>query len=330
MSSLTVGLAGITGKFGRLLASKLLQSPGIHLRGYARDPSKVIPALAESPRLKLFKGEAFDDAAIKPFVTGCDVVVCAYLGADDLMVDGQKKLIDACEEAGVPRYVASDWALDYTKLSLGELFPKDPMIHVKAYLETKQTVKGVHVLIGGFMDPIFSPLFQVWDPEAKTLRYWGEGDEPWEATSYDNAAEFTAAVIADTSAVGIKKCETPSGIVVGFVVVNESFLDLADRKSIKEIAATFQEVYGIQPKLERLGSLDDLKTQMNALRAKNPSDVFSYMFLFFMYYWLNGQTFVGPVTDNERYPEVKPETWEEFLKKRSLDELPQAYFSLAQ
>ncbi|EEU33939.1 uncharacterized protein NECHADRAFT_55821 [Fusarium vanettenii 77-13-4] len=284
MPSLTVGLAGITGKFGRLLASKLLQSPGIHLRGYARDPSKVVPALAESPRLKLFKGEAFDDTAIKPFVTGCDVVVCAYLGTDDLMVDGQKKLIDACEEAGVPRY---------------------------AYLETKKTVKGVHVLIGGFMDPIFSPLFQVWDPEAKTLRYWGEGDEPWEATSYDNAAEFTAAVIADTSAIGIKKY-------------------LGDRKSIKEIAATFQEVYGIQPKLERLGSLDDLKTQMNALRAKNPSGVFSYMFLFFMYYWLNGQTFVGPVTDNERYPEVKPETWEEFLKKRGLDELPQAYFSLAQ
>ncbi|RSL43547.1 hypothetical protein BHE90_017187 [Fusarium euwallaceae] len=311
MSSLTVGLAGITGKFGRLLASKLLQSPSIHLRGYARDPSKVVPALAESPRLKLFKGEAFDDTAIKPFVTGCDVVVCAYLGADDLMVDGQKKLIDACEEAGVPRYVASDWALDYTKLSLGELFPKDPMIHVKAYLETKKAVKGVHVLIGGFMDPIFSPLFQVWDPEAKTLRYWGEGDEPWEATSYDNAAEFTAAVIADTSAIGIKKY-------------------LGDRKSIKEIAATFQEVYGIQPKLERLGSLDGLKTQMNALRAKNPSDVFSYMFLFFMYYWLNGQTFVGPATDNERYPEVKSETWEEFLKKRSLDELPQAYFSLAQ
>ncbi|KAI3577662.1 hypothetical protein IWW34DRAFT_745219 [Fusarium oxysporum f. sp. albedinis] len=168
MSSLTVGIAGITGKFGRLVASKLLQNPNINLRGYARDPSKVIPSIAESPRVKLFKGEAFDDASIKPFVTGTDVIICAYLGADDLMIDGQKKLIDACDEAGVPRYIASDWSLDYTKLKLGELFPKDPMIHVKAYLQTKKTTKGVHILIGGFMDPILSPFFSVWDPQTLT------------------------------------------------------------------------------------------------------------------------------------------------------------------
>lgn len=122
------------------------------------------------------------------------------------MIDGQKKLIDACEEAGVSRYVASDWALDYTKLKLGELFPKDPMIKVKAYLETKSVVKGVHILIGGFMDPMMSPFFQVWNPQTKALRYWGEGTEPWEGTSYANAADFTAAVVTDPEAVGIQKC----------------------------------------------------------------------------------------------------------------------------
>lgn len=89
MPTLTVGLAGITGKLGRLLASKLLERPNVVLRGYARDPSKVPATLASSPRFHLFKGEAFDDRAIRPFVSGCDVVVCAYLGADDLMVDGQ-------------------------------------------------------------------------------------------------------------------------------------------------------------------------------------------------------------------------------------------------
>lgn len=51
---------------------------------------------------------------------------------------------------------------------------------------------------------------------------------------------------------------------------------------------------------------------------------------FFMYYWINGQTFVGPRTDNDQYPEVKPETWEDFLKARPLEQLPNAYFSLAQ
>ncbi|KAF4968325.1 hypothetical protein FSARC_4271 [Fusarium sarcochroum] len=309
MSSLTVGIAGITGKFGRLVASKLLQNPNINIRGYARDPSKVIPSIAESPRVKLFKGEAFDDASIKPFVTGTDVIICSYLGADDLMVDGQKKLIDACDEAGVPRYVASDWALDYTKLKPGQLLPKEAMIQIKAYLETKKTTKGVHILVGGFMDPLLSPFFSIWDSQSQTLRYWGEGDEPFEGTSYENAAEFTATIVADKSGVGIKKY-------------------LGDRKSIKEIAAAFDKVYGVKPRLERLGSLEDLKTKMHALREKNPADIYSYLALFFMYYYINGQTFVGPETDNEQYKDVRPETWEDFLSKRSLEQLPNAYFSL--
>lgn len=50
---------------------------------------------------------------------------------------------------------------------------------------------------------------------------------------------------------------------------------------------------------------------------------------FFTYFWLNGQTFVGPDTDNAKYAEVKPETWEDFLSKRKLEDLTHAYFALA-
>lgn len=74
--------------------------------------------------MTLFKGEVFDDATIMSFVTSCDVAIFSYLGGDDLVVDGQKKLIDVCEEAGVTRYMVSDWAVDDTEFMLGELFPK--------------------------------------------------------------------------------------------------------------------------------------------------------------------------------------------------------------
>jgi hypothetical protein len=36
------------------------------------------------------------------------------------------------------------------------------MIHVKAYLESKQNVAGVHILVCGFMEPIFSSFFGIW------------------------------------------------------------------------------------------------------------------------------------------------------------------------
>ncbi|KAK0712216.1 hypothetical protein B0T21DRAFT_297463 [Apiosordaria backusii] len=315
-SPLTVGVAGITGKFGRLIASKLLLHPNITVKGYARNPAKLPPSLTTSPRVQLFQGDAFDPSTLAPFVTGCDVVICAYLGDDKLMTSGQKILIDACEESGtVTRYVASDWSLDYTKLKLGELFPKDPMIKIKGYLDEKAAkgdrVRGVHVLIGGFMDAILSEFYGIWRPETKSLRFWGEGTEVWEGTSYENAAEFTAAVVADGEAVGVKRF-------------------LGDRKTLNEIVELFEKVYGFRPALERQGSLEELKGLMHKTRAENPADVFTYMRMFYQYYWLNGQTFVGPETDNAKYPEVKAETWEDFLRKRTPEELSQAMVALTQ
>lgn len=200
--AITVGIAGITGKFARRLVSHLLKQQDVVIRGYCRDPRKVPEDISSSAQVTLFEGDAFNKDALIEFAQGCDVIVCCYLGDDKLMVDGQKILIDVCDECEVPRYIASDWALDYTKLKLGELFPKDPMIHVRAYAETKK-VEGVHILIGGFMEPIFSPFFNIYDPQSQTLHFWGSGDEVMEGTTYDNAAEFTAAVAVDQKANGI-------------------------------------------------------------------------------------------------------------------------------
>ncbi|KAJ5453561.1 uncharacterized protein N7458_004517 [Penicillium daleae] len=304
----TVGIAGITGKFAKRLTSHILKHPDVAIRGYCRNPSKVSEVIASSSQVTLLKGHAFDYGAIREFVNTCDVVVCCYLGDDKLMVDGQKALIDACEECNVPRYVASDWALDYIKLKLGELFPKDPMIHVKGYLETKK-VQAVHILIGGFMEPIFSPFFNIFDPSTNTFRYWGNGDEVMEGSSYDNAAEFTAAVILDPKATGIVRF-------------------LGGRTTIREIAQSFEKVFGVKPTLESRGSLDDLYRTMHELRQKNPGDVFSFLSMFFYYYWINGQTFVGTDLDNSHYPEVKPVDWETFMAQWPLEQLPTAFFAL--
>ncbi len=202
-----IGIAGITGKFGRALAQSLLRHDDTAVRGYCRNASKAPEWLTSHPAVTIQQGDAYDATALRSFVRGLDVVVCAYLGDHKLMIDGQKALIDACEAEGVPRYVASDWSLDYTKLQLGQLFPKDPMIHVKAYLDQKTAVKGVHVLVGGFMDPQLSPFFGLWDAATQTLRHWGTGDEIWEGTSYENAADFTAAVCLDREASGVLRCE---------------------------------------------------------------------------------------------------------------------------
>ena len=208
MATTTIGIAGISGKFARLLTSSLLDlDSGIQIKGLARDPSKVDQSTSSSARVQVVQGDAFQSEHVRSFVKGCGVVVCCYLGDDNVMIAGQKLLIDLAEEEGVARYVASDWSLDWTNLEIGELFSKEPCQVVKAYLDTKKNIKGVHILIGGFTDVVFAPFFRIWDSDSSTLRYWGNGTEVWECTTYLNSAEYTAAVCLDHTAVGELRCK---------------------------------------------------------------------------------------------------------------------------
>ncbi|KAH8817759.1 nmrA-like family protein [Flagelloscypha sp. PMI_526] len=296
-----IGIAGITGKFARLLTQSLLAHPETKIRGFCRDPAKYGPT---DDRINLIKGEASDISSIQTFVDGCDVVVCCYLGFDSaLMVEGQKLLIDACDKAGVSRYLASDWTLDYNKLELGLLWPKDAMKHVKAYLDApERKVKGVHILIGAFMETWFAPFFGIFDAKDDKepgFNYWGTGNEVWEGTTYGDAAQFTAAVVLDSSAVGLQRF-------------------LGGRSTFLEIVESFQKVYGVTPKLNNLGSLEDLYETMHARRAAQPENLYSYILLFYQYYMLNGSTLLDGL-DNARYPEIKPVNWEEGMRKLSPD-----------
>jgi hypothetical protein len=97
-------------------------------------------------------GDAGNLDTLRQFVRGTDVIVCCYLGDNTFMTEGQKLLVDVCDLESVPCYIASDYCLDYTKLEYGQHPAKDPMKRVKLHLETKKHVKGVHVLIGAFME----------------------------------------------------------------------------------------------------------------------------------------------------------------------------------
>ncbi|MBE3048547.1 hypothetical protein IMZ48_39810 [Candidatus Bathyarchaeota archaeon] len=54
-------------------------------------------------------------------------------------------------------------------------------------------------------------------------------------------------------------------------------LVLGDRKSIRQIADEFAEVYGKKPTLERRGSLDDLYEAMQASFKKEPSNMYAWI-----------------------------------------------------
>lgn len=54
---------------------------------------------------------------------------------------------------------------------------------------------------------------------------------------------------------------------------------LGDRKTTRQIADEFAEIYGKQPKLEQRGSLEDLYRTMNSIFKKDPSNIYAYLAL---------------------------------------------------
>ncbi|KAE8141843.1 nmrA-like family protein [Aspergillus pseudotamarii] len=304
--AITVGVAGITGKFARLVVKSLLASPEATIRGFCRNPAKLPEVVRSSARVTIQQGDSYDLDALRSFAHGCDVVICCYLGDNHFMVEGQRLLVDACEHENVPRYIASDYCLDFTKLEFGQHPAKDPMKHIKAYVETKNNIKGVHVLIGVFMETFWSRYFGVWDADEFKLFYYGNGDEVWESTTYGTAAEYVAAVALDASAVGLQHF-------------------LGDRKSIRQIADELAEVYGKKPQLERLGSLQDLYTHMQAKFKEDPSNIFAYLASFYQYYCTNGQTYLKKELDNVKYPQVKPATFQSFMQSHTPQGLSDSY-----
>ncbi|KAI9745904.1 MAG: hypothetical protein M1818_000585 [Claussenomyces sp. TS43310] len=308
MSAPIVTIAGFTGRMGRLITTSLLENhPEIKIHGIVRSPDKVDPAIRRSSNVTLFEAPAFDAGALRQALKGSSVCICCYFGDSELMSEGQKALIDACIDEKVARYIASDWCLDFRGLELGQIPAKDPMKHVQVYLEEKEKmdkIKAVHVLNGGFLDMVLAPSGELLNSETNTLKYWGSGDDKLDMITIVDAAAFTAEVAADPSAVGFLNA-------------------VGDRVSANQLVKAFRNIYGEELITERLGSLDELKTRMVAMRQQYPVDIYKWLGMVYWYYMLNGSTSVGPL-DIARYPTVKPKSLDEFFRqyktKKSLNE----------
>ncbi|KAF2810520.1 NAD(P)-binding protein [Mytilinidion resinicola] len=310
MSPPTIAIAGFTGKMARLITASLLSThPHALIHGIARSPEKVPAAIKTHKNVTTFAASATDPAALRTALRGASVCICCYLGDAALMLDGQKQLIDACIAERVPRYIASDWSLDFRPLALGEHPAKDPMKHVQAYLEEKERegkIKGVHVLNGAFMEVVWARFTGFVDVERDAFFAWGTGDEKIEVAAMGDVAAWTAGVAVDGGASG--------------------FLNfLGDRKSVKELAKLYEDVYGVTPTIENKGTLEELEVAKKAAFEADPGNYNVWRGLFYQLVMLSGKTNLGPL-DNKRYPMVEPKNVEAFLKEHTKESVGKSIF----
>jgi NmrA-like family len=300
--SQVIAITGFTGKLAKLITTALLRHPNVQINGICRSPDKVSPALLSLKNIKIFQASTTDVEAIRNGLRGATTCICCYQGQSDVMIEGQKTLIDACIQEGVSRYIASDWSLDFRGLKLGEHPLKDANKHVQSYLEKKEDegkIKGVHILNGAFAEAIFSQFLGLFDPPEAKVAYYGTGDELIDITTMQDIAAYTAEVAISPE-------------VEGFVNVR------GEARSVKQLARSFEEAYGVTLTVQRLGSLDDLFTKMHLLHQQQPKNVYAWGGLFYQYYTTNGSTLLGKL-DNDKFPNVQPSSVETLLKSFSID-----------
>jgi len=286
MNDATIVVAGATGKLGGRIV-KALGERGTKIRalvrhGAAREKLQRLQELGAT----IVSVDLNDTSQVTPACTGASCVVSALQGLQDVIVDTQTVLLDAAIKADVPRFIPSDYSIDFTKFPPGENRNLDLRRDFHKGLD-KTSISATTIFSGAFADMLTGqmPLILF---KLKRVLYWGDADQRMDFTTMDDTAAFTARAALDPS--------TPR------------FLRIAgDQLSARELTVIVTEVTGKKFRLFRAGSLGMLGTLITIARTIAPGENELYPAWQGMQYMRNmfdGRAKLEPL-DNDRYPGIR-------------------------
>jgi NmrA-like family len=279
-------VAGGTGNLGGRIVKALI-ARGAEVRAIVRNGSEPekIQKLTELGA-KVIAVDLSDVEELKQTCQGASCVVSALSGLHDVIVDSQTKLLDAAIAAGVPRFIPSDFASDFTKLPEGENRNFDLRKEFHQYLD-KSLIAATSILNGAFAD-ILSYGTPLYDVKNYSVGYWGDKlDWKIDFTTMDNTADYTAAAAIDSTTPRILR-------IASFQI------------SPNELVAVGEEVKKKKFQLVPIGSMEDFSTSNKKERAAHPEgekELFpSWQGMQYLYSMFSVQNI--PL-NNDRYPDVQ-------------------------
>jgi nucleoside-diphosphate-sugar epimerase len=283
MNNSTIVVAGATGNLGGRIARALLER-GASVTALVRHGAA--PDRLERLRQLGVTIASVDWSSASQVAAACSrasCVVSALQGLRDVIVGTQTVLLDAAIKAGVPRFIPSDYSIDFTKFPPGGNRNLDLRRDFHKLLD-QAPISATTIFNGAFADMLTGqmPLILF---ERKRVLYWGDADQRMDFTTMDDTAAFTARAALDPS--------TPR------------FLRIAgDRLSARELTAVVSEVTGKKFRLFRVGGLGMLGAIIKVARAVAPGEKALYPAWQGMQYMRNmfdGRATLEPL-DNDRYP----------------------------
>jgi nucleoside-diphosphate-sugar epimerase len=279
-------LAGATGDLGHRIALALLDR-GAQVRALVR-PGNTKPEVAalRERGAEVVAVDFKDAAALTQACAGASCVVSALSGLHDVIVDAQTQLLEAAVAASVPRFIPSDYSIDFTKLPEGSNRNLDLRREFGRRLD-QAPIQATSILNGMFMDLLTGQapvvLFKI-----KRVLYWGSADQPLDFTTTADTAAYTAAAALDPT--------TPRYLRVAGEVA-----------TVRDLQAAAGSVTGQRFRRLRAGGLWLLKLMIRITRrlAPAPKEVFPpWQGMQYLHNMFTGLPKFASL-DNDRYPDLK-------------------------
>lgn len=282
----TIAVAGATGDLGERIV-KALVNQGADVRVLVRASSKgeKISKL-EKLGVDVVRINAWTVDEVARACRGVSCVVSALAGLRDTVVESQKVLLDAAVSAGVPRFIPSDYSIDFTKFPAGRNRNLDLRQEFHRYLD-QAPIAATTIFNGPFADMVTGQMPIILFDLNRVL-VWGNADQRIDFTTKDDTAAFTASAALDDSA--------------------PRFLRIAgDELSIRELTSVVSEVTGKKYRLLRAGGLGVLSALIKVARfvAPGAGEVYpAWQGMQYMRDMLDGRG-KAAVLDNDRYPGLR-------------------------
>lgn len=287
-------LAGATGRLGGLIAQSLIER-GATVRALTRRGSSTDTSSLRAAGVSIIEVDYFNRSEMIAACNGSTCVVSALSGLEDVLLDAQSQLLDAAITADIPRFIPSDYAVDFTKLEYGTNRNFDIRRRFHERLDAAP-ISATSILNGMFTDLLTGPapliLFKL-----KRVLHWENAHQPMDFTTIENTASYTAAAAMDPS--------TPR------------FLRIAgDVQSASTLKDTVSEITREEFKLTRAGGLGRLAFLIKVMRFAAPAkdEVFPpWQGMQYLHNMFEGRVKLDQL-DNDRYPGIRWTTAREVIE----------------
>lgn len=277
----TVVVAGGSGDLGARIVGAL-RTHDTSVRVLARPGGSARKGFGDAPGVEVVEVGYEDAAGLASAVRGADVVVSALSGARPVIIGAQRALLRAAIDAGVPRFLPSDYSADYRRITPGSNRNLELRREFAAELDVAP-IRATSVLIGAFTDMLTGQAPLIVDRLHRVL-YWSDSDQVLDFTTKDDTARTVALAALDPGA--------PRVIEVA-----------GDRLSARELARTMATLTGEPYRVQWAGPVSGLGLLARGLRAASKDVTSAFPAWQGMQYIVSMYSGEGALrhVDNDRY-----------------------------